>query len=106
MPARAFREVATSDSERHNNVRKGSELPVRVDTSDMVQFMVEKGLTEVPAEFVLPPKHRISATPIKSIDNIPVIDMTEYFQHEDGEARVVAQIGRACEEWGFFQVCT
>lgn len=72
----------------------------------MVQYMVEKGLKEVPPEFVLPQKHRVSSTKTESLPNtlnIPVIDMTD-FQHEDGNDRVVGEIGRACEEWGFFQV--
>lgn len=87
--------------------KAGTELPVSVNTTEMVQYMVEKGLTKVPPEFVLPPQHRPSSTnamKLPSALEIPVIDMTG-FQHDQAvAARVVSEIGRACERWGFFQV--
>lgn len=86
--------------------RKGSELPVSVDTTKMVQFLVEKGLTEVPPEFLLPKNLRPSSTRMKNIPRtfqIPVIDMAK-LNHPDFGENVVREIGRACEEWGFFQV--
>ena len=106
--ATALREViTTSDFEQHNATeQKGAELAVSVDTSEMVQYMVEKGLKEVPPEYVLPHKHRPSATKTKNLPGnlrIPVIDMGD-FHHKDGAERVIGEIGRACEEWGFFQV--
>jgi hypothetical protein len=85
--------------------KSGAELPVSVNTTEMVQYMVEKGLTQVPPEFVLPPKLRPSSTQVHvpSTFQIPVVDMAD-FQHEQGAERIFREIGRACEEWGFFQV--
>ena len=107
----ALREVSTSDYEQHNagcelTALKGAELSVSVARSGMVQYMVEKGLKEVPPEYVLPYQNRPSATQAANLPStlrIPVIDMAD-FHSKEGADRVVGEIGRACEEWGFFQV--
>ncbi|XP_015893544.3 protein DMR6-LIKE OXYGENASE 2 [Ziziphus jujuba] len=63
---------------------------------------------EVDPAFVLEPEHRpkLSITEAKSI---PVIDLSPVVNSSgDGDtkaaAAVVREIGKACEEWGFFQV--
>lgn len=90
---------------------KGGELRVSVDPTEMVQFLVESGkCKEVPATFVQPLEKRPSQTGAKVIPSgvrIPVVDMANYNSQRGGGAddqRVVEEIGRACEEWGFFQV--
>lgn len=80
--------------------KPGVEVPVTVNSADMVQYIVENGLTEVPPEFILPPRLRPSSTrlDVRTTLQIPLIDMSA------DDATVVEQIGRACEDWGFFQV--
>ena len=89
---------------------KGGELRVSVDPTEMVQFLVESGqCKEVPATFVQPLEKRPSQTRAKVIPShvcIPVVDMANYNSQRGGadDQRVVEEIGRACQEWGFFQV--
>lgn len=74
----------------------------------MVQYMVEEtGLTQVPLEFIKPLQERKTTS---SIDytrkaTIPVIDMA-MLADAQGKKQVIAEATRACEEWGFLQVCT
>lgn len=37
---------------------------------------------------------------------IPVIDLAGLMEGEVARSRIVAEIARACEQWGFFQVST
>lgn len=37
---------------------------------------------------------------------IPVIDLAGLMEGEAARSRIVAEIARACEHWGFFQVST
>ena len=89
---------------------KGGELRVSVDPTEMVQFLVESGqCKEVPATFVQPLEKRPSQTRPKVVPShvcIPVVDMANYNSQRGGadDQRVVEEIGRACQEWGFFQV--
>lgn len=89
---------------------KGGELRVSVDLMEMVQFLVESGqCKEVPATYVQPLEKRPSQTQAKVIPShvrIPIVDMANYNSQRAGadDQRVVEEIGRACEEWGFFQV--
>ncbi|XP_073392813.1 uncharacterized protein [Physcomitrium patens] len=74
----------------------------------MVQGLVGQsgGLSSVPSRFVQPahgsPRRTHSSD---QLDAVPVIDM-EGMHAPDQElrSRVVAEIAKACEEWGFFQV--
>ena len=71
---------------------------------EMVQPLVEQGVTEVPARFIQPEDQRVGASlqAAPGTYQIPIIDMSEL----DGDRRdqVLAQISSACEEFGFFQV--
>ncbi|XP_073392810.1 uncharacterized protein [Physcomitrium patens] len=74
----------------------------------MVQGLVGQsgGLSSVPSRFVQPahgsPRRTHSSD---QLDAVPVIDM-EGMHAPDQElrSRVVAEIAKACEEWGFFQL--
>lgn len=77
---------------------------------EMVQLLVDRGVTAVPEKFIQPVHER----PARLTDpgyvsggrdlQVPVIDMAGV----EGERRgqIMAEVSRACEEWGFFQVCT
>lgn len=85
---------------------------------------------EAPEAFILPPEHRPVAGPKSADDDIPVLSLAAFFDaigesdekatsasahwadiaakvascEEPAFRRLVADIGRACEEWGFFAV--
>lgn len=61
------------------------------------QFLSEQGLVEIPAAFVRAP-HERSNLRESVAEGIPVIDLATT------GPRLVAEIGEACYEWGFFQV--
>lgn len=114
MPAgSSVKSMSGPDNDQQLPELKGGELRVSVDPTEMVQFLVESGTCrEVPATFVQPLETRPSQTRTKTIPShvrIPVIDMANYNSQRGGgggadDQRVVEEIGRACEEWGFFQV--
>jgi hypothetical protein len=65
------------------------------------------GLSQVPSRFIQPVEERPQRTDCSGKpQGIPVIDM-EGMAAADSQRRehVVAEIARACEHWGFFQVC-
>ncbi|CAM6126579.1 unnamed protein product [Calypogeia fissa] len=67
---------------------------------DRVQSLVEAGITEIPAAYIRPIDERPKASGI--VVEIPVIDLGGA---EGGDKEAIrAEIGRACEDWGFFQV--
>lgn len=69
----------------------------------MVQYMVEEGIAEVPKRFVQPPHMRPAVGRRSSSDDeVPIIDMA-LGKDEEGRKQLHADIARACEEWGFFQ---
>ncbi|KAG0620488.1 hypothetical protein M758_4G220000 [Ceratodon purpureus] len=73
-------------------------------SDDRVQALAEQGLLEIPTSYIRPVEERpsIQETSLKEVapdyGSLPVIDLAE------GGPDVVAQIGQACSEWGFFQV--
>lgn len=74
----------------------------------MVQYIVEKGLTEVPEEYIQPLHMRPALLQrIRHLGSgnvsVPVIDMA-LLKDEQGKKQVQAEMTSACEEWGFFQV--
>ena len=117
--------IPDSDSK---NVQQGEGIrnkngngPVKnfpVAMGNMVQDLVDRGVTEVPPRFIRPLQERTNSLskPVQILSTkvqIPVIDMAVLLQ-EDGEgdpeleekkSLLRADIFRAFEEWGFFQVC-
>ncbi|MCL7052165.1 hypothetical protein MKW94_026388 [Papaver nudicaule] len=70
----------------------------------VVQTLCEAGVTHVPSQYIQPPQNRPHQPPPPSSDSlgIPVIDLFNFDpQHLDD---VRTKIGRACSEWGAFQV--
>lgn len=67
-----------------------------------VQELVENGLSQVPDIYIRPPHDRPGAAQVSDQEEIPIIDLADLFGED--RPRVVEEIGRACEEWGFFQV--
>lgn len=73
-------------------------------SDDRVQAVAEQGLLEIPTSYIRPAEERpnvrdCSLTEVTSdYGSLPVIDLAE------GGPDVVAQVGQACSEWGFFQV--
>ena len=68
---------------------------------------------EVDTAFIQPPEHRPNISIIHEEDNgIPVIDLSPIHQHFENNIAsdpsaieaIVKEIGRACKEYGFFQV--
>ncbi|KAJ6305246.1 hypothetical protein OIU78_020731 [Salix suchowensis] len=66
-----------------------------------VKGMVDSGLSEVPEQYVQPPKERIDKLNASTLDN-PPIDLSKLDgpQHD----QIVEEIARAAETLGFFQV--
>lgn len=62
-------------------------------------------MVEVGPEFILPPEHRPKLGTIEA-QNIPLIDLSPLNSptHSDSLQALVAEIGNACQNWGFFQV--
>lgn len=70
---------------------------------EMVQLLVEKGMTEVPQKWVQPESVRLQPT-AKLFENcqVPSVDMSTL--EGDGKGEVKAAIAKAFKEWGFLQV--
>jgi len=68
----------------------------------MVQQLLSQagGLTQVPSRFIQPVEARPESEQCST--TIPVIDMKGIGHHRN---HAIAEIARACQEWGFFQVC-
>ena len=102
----------------HNKNGNGPVKNFPVAVGNMVQDLVDQGITEVPPRFIRPLQERTNSlsNPVQMLSTkvqIPEIDMAVLLQ-EDGEgdpelekkkSLLRADIVRACEEWGFFQVC-
>ena len=72
----------------------------------MVQLLVSQAVKEVPAKFIQPEHIRRTVHQVGAAqsDQIPVnIDMAALDGGHKGQ--VMADIAKASEEWGFFQVC-
>lgn len=61
----------------------------------------ERGLSYVPGCYMVPPSHRLESTPATT--NVSVVDLAGLHDAQE-RARVVKDIGTACERHGFFQV--
>ena len=68
---------------------------------------------EVDSAFILPPEQRPNLSVIPEVDQgIPVIDLSPIHQHFENDTvsdssvieAIAKEIGKACKEWGFFQV--
>ena len=73
-------------------------------SGERVQALAEQGLLEIPTSYIRPEEERPSSKEFSfeeltpKYGSLPVIDLAE------GGPDVVAQVGQACSEWGFFQV--
>ncbi|KAH9316217.1 hypothetical protein KI387_024844, partial [Taxus chinensis] len=69
-----------------------------------VKHMIDMGLQKLPTNYVLPPSERPNATPVAVTpgSRLPVIDISGLGAARHSE--VVAAIGKACQDFGFFQV--
>nr|QCP71063.1 leucoanthocyanidin dioxygenase [Pohlia nutans] len=67
----------------------------------MVQQLLSQagGLSQVPSRFIQPVEERPESE--QGCTTIPVIDMKGIAENGN---RIIAEIARACQEWGFFQV--
>lgn len=70
---------------------------------EMVQLLVEQGMTEVPQKWVQPESVRLQPT-AKLPENrqVPSIDLSTLEGDDKGEVK--AAIAKAFQEWGFLQV--
>ncbi|KAG0597869.1 hypothetical protein M758_12G026800 [Ceratodon purpureus] len=71
---------------------------------EMVQLLVAQGVKQVPEKFIQPEHIRRTVHEVGAVssDMIPVIDMAGL--DGDNKDQVMADVAKACEEWGFFQV--
>ncbi|KAJ7545945.1 hypothetical protein O6H91_08G017300 [Diphasiastrum complanatum] len=68
-----------------------------------VQYLVEKGVKQIPDAYIQPPHPRVNITKFECSNEVPVIDLAGL--RDDGRrSEVVAEIKNASERWGFFQV--
>ncbi|CAN8317055.1 unnamed protein product [Cochlearia groenlandica] len=69
-----------------------------------VQALSQTGLTTVPNRYIKPAHQRPVINNSNQTDardmEIPVVDMS----HDNNEEEKLKRVGRACKEWGFFQV--
>lgn len=68
-----------------------------------IKEMVDNGLAQVPLLYVRPVHDRPSAASVSDDQQIPVIDMAG-IDSPNSRSKILAELGRACENWGFFQV--
>lgn len=81
---------------------ESTEVTKMVETKvpmEMVQLLVEQGMTEVPQKWVQPESVRLQPT-VKL--QVPSIDLSTLEGDDKGEVK--AAIAKAFEEWGFLQV--
>ena len=79
-----------------------------IDTTkpeDMLISIVESGIDQVPPNFIKPPHERVSRLNLEGPqEQVPVIDLAMMDDEGAGTRQVLAEIARACEDWGCFQV--
>lgn len=54
---------------------------------------------DIDPSFIQSTEHRPRPSFVEQVDEIPTIDFSETI-----EQKLITEIGKACEEWGFFQV--
>ncbi|MCH89135.1 flavonol synthase/flavanone 3-hydroxylase-like [Trifolium medium] len=54
---------------------------------------------DIDPSFIQSKEHRPNLSTFIQVDEIPIIDLSESRQEN-----LISKIGKACEEWGFFQV--
>ncbi|GMH29206.1 hypothetical protein Nepgr_031049 [Nepenthes gracilis] len=98
--------AATIEAQKHD---RRSELKAFDETKAGVKGLVDAGITKVPRIFIN--RHNQSADINSAADaanepswSVPVIDLRGVGEEAALRRKVVAEVGRACEEWGFFQV--
>lgn len=73
-----------------------------------VQSLSDSGIKTIPDRYVKKPTDRPSlslSTPMANHTNIPIIDLQHLFSDQPRlRSATVAAVGKACKEWGFFQV--
>lgn len=102
IPAASHTTASAADEHQQSaaeGVQKGLHDEQAVSKS-RVQSLVEAGISQIPVAYIRPLDER-PQTPGVEVE-IPVIDLG-IAEGGDREA-IRAQIGRACEDWGFFQV--
>eukprot|EP00249_Psilotum_nudum_P007617 c206_g1_i1 orf=537-1424(-) len=67
-----------------------------------VRDLLDTGFDRVPDLYIRPQDERPNVKLVNENEQLPVIDLSRL--QGGGRARIVEEIGRACEEWGFFQV--
>eukprot|EP00249_Psilotum_nudum_P002718 c15840_g1_i2 orf=472-1461(-) len=67
-----------------------------------IQELVEAGLTHVPRNYIRPAEERPCLSLVSDKEQVPIINLTGFYG--ENRERLIQEIGRACEEWGFFQV--
>ncbi|KAI5436771.1 protein DMR6-LIKE OXYGENASE 2 [Lathyrus oleraceus] len=61
-------------------------------------------LSVTPNNFILPESKRPNHSEVKSLDSIPIIDLSYSHDNNPPSLEVIHKISKACEEFGFFQV--
>ncbi|KAL3506096.1 hypothetical protein ACH5RR_031478 [Cinchona calisaya] len=74
------------------------------DTKAGVKGLIDAGITSLPKIFIRPVDELVEESNIgRSQAQVPVIDLSG-IQSDDQRKRIVSELRRASEEWGFFQV--
>ena len=85
---------------------ESTEVTKMVETKvpmEMVQLLVEQGMTEVPQKWVQPESVRLQPTAkLSEHRQVPCIDLSTLEGDDKGEVK--AAIAKAFKEWGFLQV--
>lgn len=85
-----------------NSLKRGKSL----ELGKTHQFLSNSAMGEVDADFIQPLEHQPKPS-ILEAEGIPLIDLfplNSQESDEDSLHRLVAEVGEACEKWGFFQV--
>ncbi|GMH15401.1 hypothetical protein Nepgr_017242 [Nepenthes gracilis] len=70
-----------------------------------VQSLAENGCATIPDRYIRVPKERPGEDLVAHDVDIPLIDLGGLFSPDEGaHAATLAKVGKACREWGFFQV--
>ncbi|KAG0625241.1 hypothetical protein M758_2G039500 [Ceratodon purpureus] len=86
-------------------MQSGNSIDTAAKPEDMLLSIVESGIEQVPPEFIKPPHERVSRLDSEGPhEQIPVIDLAMLDDKGAGKRQVLAEIVRACEEWGCFHL--
>ncbi|XP_019250856.1 PREDICTED: 1-aminocyclopropane-1-carboxylate oxidase homolog 1-like isoform X2 [Nicotiana attenuata] len=81
-----------------------AELQAFDETKAGVKGLVDAGITKVPTIFIQPPQSEEAEIPSNKEFTFPIIDLDRVKEDQITRKKIVQQVVRASDTWGFFQV--